>query len=360
MMEVGEIVRRLAARIDDLVVELLPAGRRQGEEWRVGSIAGEPGQSLGVRLRGQRAGIWSDFASADRSQRGDALDLVAMVLFGGDKTQALRWARAWLGIDQAGAGSFQTRQAARPVEREGAERDEEGRRQKALALFLAGKPLVPGDPAALYLAGRGLPLEGFARPPRALRFLAECWNSETGLRLPAMVAAVTKRGRHVATHRTWLMAERSSWTKARLRVPKKVLGSFGGGVIPLWRGASGKPIAEAVEGETTAIAEGIEDALTLALAEQNWRALACVSISNMAAVELPPACEDIVLAFDRDGENPQARQARERAVRALLEQGRSVREVKPPEGFKDFNAWHQAMCADQARSALGQQGRGVA
>jgi hypothetical protein len=71
----------------------------------------------------------------------------------------------------------------------------------------------------------------------------------------------------------------------------------------------------------------------------------------MAAAVLPPQCLDVVLAFDRDGENAQARAARERAVRTLMEQGRSVREVRPPEGFKDFNAWHQAQ---------EQQGRGAA
>jgi hypothetical protein len=70
--------------------------------------------------------------------------------------------------------------------------------------------------------------------------------------------------------------------------------------------------------------------------------LAAYSIENMAELALPEACLDVVLVFDRDGENPQARQARARAERTLLEQGRSVRPVQPPEGFKDFNDWHQA------------------
>jgi|HubBroStandDraft_4_1064222.scaffolds.fasta_scaffold890029_2 hypothetical protein len=33
--ELREISRLLAARIDELVLELLPAGRREGHEWRV-------------------------------------------------------------------------------------------------------------------------------------------------------------------------------------------------------------------------------------------------------------------------------------------------------------------------------------
>jgi hypothetical protein len=60
-------------------------------------------------------------------------------------------------------------------------------------------------------------------------------------------------------------------------------------------------------------------------------------------VQLPEQLSDLILAFDRDGENPAARAGRERAVRQYMEQGRSVREVFPPQGHKDFNAWHQAL-----------------
>src|SRR5438309_1153464 len=85
----------LAHRIQLLAAALLPSGKRVGAEWRCGSVAGDPGMSLGVHLRGERAGLWSDFATGER---GDALDLVAAVLFRGDIGQALRWAASWLGL----------------------------------------------------------------------------------------------------------------------------------------------------------------------------------------------------------------------------------------------------------------------
>lgn len=353
--DIRAIVGMLAQRIDDLVVELLPAGRRDGAEWRCGSVAGEPGQSLGVHLRGAKAGIWADFSSPQ--DRGDALDLVAAVRFGGDKAEALRWARAWLGLSELDPAAFrrvqaQARQRAEETQAQ-QERDAEGKRQKAIALFLAGRPLQAGDPVMGYLAGRGLDLRQLGRIPRGLRFHPGCFNAEAGIALPAMLAAVQRRGQHIGTHRTWLMQDRGSWTKARLAKPKKVLGRVKGGHIPLWRGASGRPLAEAREGDVVAITEGIEDALTVALHSPEWRVLAAYSIDNMAELALPEACQDVVLVFDRDGENPQARQARARAERALLEQGRSVRPVRPPEGFKDFNDWHQA----QIRAA---EERGVA
>ena len=49
-----DVATMLADRIEPLVHELLPGGRREGQEFRVGSIAGEPGQSLGIRLTGRR------------------------------------------------------------------------------------------------------------------------------------------------------------------------------------------------------------------------------------------------------------------------------------------------------------------
>jgi hypothetical protein len=342
LVPVEQVVAQLAASAPALCLELLPAGKRQGAEWRVGSIAGEPGQSLGVRLFGAKAGVWQDFASADRSHRGDALDLVAAVLFGGDKREALRWARAWLGLDSGGA-PFRTRQAPRPASRETAERDEEGRRLKARALWLGAQP-IEGTPAAEYLAGRGLRLEALPRIPGALRFHPATWCQEVRGPLPAMLAAIVRGGAIVACHRTYLAPRPGGgWGKAKLANAKKVLGAFGGGVIALHRGASGKPLREAPEGDVAAIAEGIEDALTVALHSPEWRCLAAVSLGNMGSVELPEAVGEVVLVFDRDGENAQARAARARAERWFLEQGRAVRAVKPPEGFKDMNAWHQAM-----------------
>src|SRR5207253_10367725 len=92
-LDAATVARALAARIGQLVADLLPAGHREGHEWRCGSIAGEAGDSLGVHLTGSKAGVWSDFSTGD--QRGDALDLVRAVL-GVEMGEALR---RWLGID---------------------------------------------------------------------------------------------------------------------------------------------------------------------------------------------------------------------------------------------------------------------
>ena len=90
-MTAADIARALADNIEALAAELLPAGVGCGREWNVGSIAGEPGRSLAVELVGDRRGLWLDRANPDDA--GDALDLVAAVLFDGEKGRALAWGR---------------------------------------------------------------------------------------------------------------------------------------------------------------------------------------------------------------------------------------------------------------------------
>ena len=58
---VTEIARMLADRSQTVAELLLPNGHRESGEWRAGSTAGERGQSLGVHLTGEKAGVWSDF-----------------------------------------------------------------------------------------------------------------------------------------------------------------------------------------------------------------------------------------------------------------------------------------------------------
>ena len=73
-MMAKEISKQLAQRAEDIARYLLPNGKKSGSEWRVGSIEGESGESLGVHLTGEKSGIWSDFANGSS---GDLLDLWA-------------------------------------------------------------------------------------------------------------------------------------------------------------------------------------------------------------------------------------------------------------------------------------------
>ncbi|GBQ23872.1 hypothetical protein AA103193_2559 [Tanticharoenia sakaeratensis NBRC 103193] len=333
----------LAERAPSLVRELLPNGRKHGAEWRCGSLAGERGQSLAVHLGGARSGVWADFSSAER---GDALDLVAAVLYGGDRRKALVWARQWLGLGNGDVGPVVRRSA--PMGRTSeVDTDAQARRAAARKVWFAGEPLRMGSPAAAYLAGRGIDLLELGRVPGSLRFHTGLWNGESQRHWPAMLAGIcAPDGAMVAMHRTWLAPTPSGgWSKAPLRDAKMTLGSYAGGCIRLWRGASGKPLAFAPEGETAVLAEGIETALSIAISCPEHRVLCAVSLANMARVVLPAAIRTVIVAADNDEGNASARRALDVACQWFLSQGRDVRLAMPDRKDADWNDILQEMDA---------------
>lgn len=93
-MNVSEIAERLAAQASEVAAYLLPNGRKHGPEWQVGSVAGEAGKSLSVRLTGAKRGVWKDFATGEG---GDLIDLF-MATRGVSVAEAIREAKQYLGI----------------------------------------------------------------------------------------------------------------------------------------------------------------------------------------------------------------------------------------------------------------------
>lgn len=329
----------LANRIAGLAAELLPHGRREGHEWRCGSLAGEAGGSLGVHLAGGKAGIWCDFSTGEC---GDALDLVAQVLFRGEKREALAWSRAWLGLE--GADPAVLAQRAERAQAQAKRRDEAAAEQaarrsaSAFRLWLGAEERIAGTPVDAYLRGRHIALDELGRQPRALRYHPRLWHEPSQRHWPAMVAAVTDiNGHTIAVHRTYLQTHQDGRvTKAPVEPQKMVLGGYRGGCIRLWRGASGKPLAKAPAGETVDICEGIEDALSVALAMPEARVIAAVSVSNMSTIELPAAIGAVRLWRQNDTE-PQAVAAFDRAAESFLRSGRRVLVPELPRDVHDAN-----------------------
>jgi twinkle protein len=94
--DITVIKRALAGRAPEVAEHLLPRGILDGgREWCVGSIAGEPGRSLKVCVRGPKAGTWADFAASGES--GDLIDLWGLVRHL-SLVQTLDETRAWLGM----------------------------------------------------------------------------------------------------------------------------------------------------------------------------------------------------------------------------------------------------------------------
>ena len=93
-MNARDLAQALAADAGAVAQHLLPKGRKAGGEWKAGSIAGEAGQSLSVRLTGAKRGLWRDFAS---DEGGDLLDLWAATR-GLSVAEAMAEAKSFLGI----------------------------------------------------------------------------------------------------------------------------------------------------------------------------------------------------------------------------------------------------------------------
>jgi len=89
---VGEISSRLWSQVDKVCKHLLPNGKRESNEWCVGSVDGEEGKSLKVNLGGKNK--WTDFQSGEG---GDLLDLWSLVK-GIPLHDSIKEAKRFLGI----------------------------------------------------------------------------------------------------------------------------------------------------------------------------------------------------------------------------------------------------------------------
>lgn len=360
---IDEIKWQLVSRLEEVLARYAPpaAGsyRMHGLYWTLNP--GRADRSVGsfcVHLDGPKAGRWIDYATGDH---GDTIDLIGLSL-GLSSADAIREARAFLGLDHESPELRRARAEAAEKAKERARAEEAKRKEKAETrrkwaegLWLSAEPQLRGTPVAAYLKGRGIDLERLGRQPGAIRFhprasyQGEVIDQETGevrplrRKFPAMVTAIADgSGRIVAAHRTYL-ARRSdgSWGKADLPDPKKVLGEFRGGSIRLSsgigpRGGKAVPLSRSPPGTRVYIAEGIETGLSAVMLMPEARVLAAVSLSNFAAVDLPKNVAEVVLIADGD-ENPQSRAAFDAAVQAHAKAGRGVRVWRPARPGEDLN-----------------------
>jgi hypothetical protein len=353
-MDIAAIVQLLADRIEALVEHLLPGGKIvQRRYWRCGSVAGEQGKSLIVNLVGHRRGRWKDFASGER---GDPLDLIAAAECNGELGAAIKWAKAWLGIEDEELDPEERRRrderaARRRDERQRqAEREALNRHQDAKRLWLAAKPLEFGDIVDRYLDGRGIDLRRLSRLPRALRAHSRLRHPDGGA-WPAMVAAITDiEGRHVASHRTWLEArnlaceDRPTVGKAPVETPKMGLGDYHGGFVRLWRANGVVPWGQAEAGDVLILGEGVEDVLSYVQERPQHFAACTVGLSTMLSVELPVEFTTVCLLTQNDAEGSAAAKLLPRVVARLRAEGRDVMAAPRNGIFKDHN--------DRVRSLL--------
>lgn len=354
LLAVRDIEEMLKGRVKSLCHELFPNGEEHGHEFRVGSLAGEKGQSLAVHIGAARCGTWKDFSggAVGGRDRGDLLWLIACALFGGELGKAVAWAKSWLNLDDGQLRADPARierhklELAAAAERRAAEAAEKAKRSQASARkrWHAGMPIA-GTIVETYLKGRAIDFRALGRMPGALRFHPKVQHGygEDAIVMPAMLAAVTALdGTHVATHRTWLKPDGSgkAGPEDGIAKPKKVLGPFEGAHIPIWKGACGDmPLRDIPAGTDVYVSEGIEDGGTAACADPSLRIVAGISVGNIGALQLPPQIGWLVILAQNDPPRSDAEKALHRAIAAQRARGRKVKVARPPRSAgKDLNA----------------------
>ena len=247
-MHARELSQALAERAAQVAEYLLPNGKKKGQEWKAGSVAGEAGDSLGVHLTGTKAGVWRDFA---QDIGGDLIDLF-MHVRGCNLAAAINEAKSFLGVQDVQLA--QPREWKRPPQRQ--------------------PEAKPQSPAIAWLKSRGI----------------------TDAAIEAYRVGASKDGRAVVFPH-WRDGEMVNF-KIRDCADKKRMMTFPGGEPCLW----GWQVIDANQ-RSIVICEGEIDAMTL------WQCgIPAVSVfsgvSNLGWIEADhdhlERFSDIVLCMDMD------------------------------------------------------------
>jgi hypothetical protein len=156
--------------------------------------------------------------------------------------------------------------------------------------------------------------------------------------LPAIHSAFrTATGQVIACHCTFL--DPVDPVKARLGADtaKLMRGEVKGAVIRISHGPEGLPPEEARQAHPLIIGEGIENALSVAIAVPEARVWAAGSLANIGncPVDLP-CVSQVIMAIDNDWENAQAQRQLEQALEALAASGKPLSTMAAHDGG-DFN-----------------------
>jgi len=338
-------------------------GWREGHDWvcRNPLRGDKTAKSFRVSLSGPYQGMVKDFAGPFGRSGKDAMSALsfhAELLHNGDMGAAVRWAKAWGGLDGANPEALRQTQRALVSYDDRADSDAEEvekKRRRAKAIYLDAPAGLVDTPVDEYLRGRGLDIRALPYPMRCLRFHPRLYCAELGkpdqdsAYLPAMVAPINgMAGAVLGVHRTYLSRNPDGrWVKAALKNPKKTYGPYQGGVIRLWNGCRfdpetgevfyGRKLGELTTPGEVDITEGIEDALSVAIACPDARVVAGVSLSNMVGLAFPPLIEQVRFWRQNDPADSAAARQFERAVNNTYAQGKRVVVVDIPPEWKDPN-----------------------
>lgn len=374
-----DIAEALRGHAEAIGFMLFPAARKAGGFLNVGSLYGEPGDSLKIRLNGPKRGTWADYATSPGDPRGmgDMLKLLQLTLGAGDLKAGVEAAKKFLNLDTMDPRAMERMRLRAEKARARAEREaideRDAKRRQAEGMWISAATQTPAMPPIKYLEGRGIDFSVLGHLPGAIRFYPKLVQAElseragTKMTCPAMVTKATDVfGRHAATHVTYLSFQAGrGWVKLppveieqadpatgevtieAVECAKKIFGPWHslGAHASLHKGDQPhRKLADVKAGTPIYVSEGAEDGLSYAMADPSARVIMAGTLGNIAKLVLPPQAGDLVLLAQNDTKEA-ALAAREAAIKAqelqARQQGsdRKVRLKLPPPIVKDWNDW---------------------
>jgi hypothetical protein len=351
-----DIRDELNLRIMDLCKDLLPDGHVNGGYW----IARNPNRddrtagSFWVRIKSP-VGVFKDEATGDT---GDVIKLVRYLGQLPDYSATRDWCLKWLGWSRGEAArpTRPQRPAPAPEDDRAAEMTLAKNRRSALAMWLNAQVITAANLDATigpYMAGRGIDLATHfvsrgRELPGAIRFLPahdyRLAENRGKLSLPCMVALISgPDGKPVGVHRAWLSPDRAAKADlpdAKKNKPRKIWpAGWQGGVIRIAKGAGNLSPEQAIaKGKRAAlvVTEGIEDALSVAIACPDHRVWAAGTLGNLGRIPVLECIARVIVCADNDWDKPQAMAELDAAIKTLGAQGVPVGVARSWRG-KDVN-----------------------
>jgi hypothetical protein len=361
---------KVIEHLDDIVPELFGAGKKQTKK------LGRGGFQVANRWRPQSdlsqmkvwpGGAWKDFAG---NEQGDAMDLVAYGLTGvknhETRMRALEWVEDRFGIRDMDPETRkqldeQGRRRREKMATEAAEVSAEARRRTQKAFYAAQETII-GTLPEIYLRGRSIDVGAIPNRCPSFRYRPDCeyWpgrpDGGKAPQFPGMMSAmVDANARLGAVHYTFLEPDGRSKLKTLERgwfdeksdgrrvglSAKLMFPDTHGLVIRVTRGPSNLTCEEAAaagKADWLLVTEGIEDAMSFALADPSNRVHAAGSLSAFLGVPDLACVKGYLIARDNDWDKPQAVEQFEKALVHFRSFGKPVEPIEMPrEWGKDAN-----------------------
>lgn len=361
---VADLKARAQDRLDDILHRLAAGGKHTRGVYMVcNPMRREKNPSFAVWTQGDACGAFKDFTDPDMT-KGDIFGLVAYLNDRpvDDFEFGRRWLEDFLGLGTMTEAEREEVRKARERRRAEAVAAKESRstwaEKQAFRAWNGGRRILPGSVPWLYLMHRGIDLRFVETYAGDLRWDPRCeyWPDaeyveeihegrprrrkvRPGPSLPCILTPLRDAGGALrALHYTFLAPDGSG--KAEVEKPKLIWPVQIGLVMRVANG-DGNHSPEEADGLglscTLVLTEGLEDALSVALAAPDLRVWGCASISNFAHAPVDRPCiSEVLLHAQNDHGNAAAQATVVRALDTLSRSGKPVARLTAPTG-KDLN-----------------------